>query len=62
MGVIEAPNIILAIGQSSNLEFPQDDAKKIDIQDGFIKVADDSLSTGVEGVFAGGDAATGPDK
>jgi formate dehydrogenase (NADP+) beta subunit len=55
---VEADTIILAIGQSSVLDFVND-SSKIKIKGNRV-VADDDLSTDEPGVFAGGDVVTGP--
>ncbi len=55
---VEADSIILAVGQTAVLDFVARE-KKISTQKSRISVGDD-LSTGEEGVFAGGDVVTGP--
>lgn len=58
---IEADCIILATGQRVDLDFLGDKMKnQLSNPRGLIGV-DDFYSTNLEGVFAGGDAATGPD-
>lgn len=52
----EFDNVIAAIGQV--LDIPE--TMRIPLSDGVIKVDPDTLATGLRGVFAGGDAATGP--
>ena len=55
-----AGTIILAVGQVSNLDF-LGPCKGISNEKSRIQVNQESLSTGAEGVFAGGDAVTGSD-
>jgi len=55
-----AHHIILATGQAADLEFLKN-AKGIHTKGGRIDVNESDLSTGEQGVFAGGDVATGPD-
>jgi NAD-dependent dihydropyrimidine dehydrogenase PreA subunit len=54
----QADSIILAVGQTAVLDFIARE-KNITIQGSRLSVGDD-LSTGEEGVFAGGDVVTGP--
>ncbi len=53
---LEAEQIILAVGQASDLEGLAPEL----VDRGLVKVEDDSTQTAQEGVFAGGDAASGP--
>jgi formate dehydrogenase beta subunit len=55
---VQADTIILAVGQAAILDFVARE-KNISIQKSRLSVGDD-LSTGEEGVFAGGDVVTGP--
>jgi len=56
--VIDADMVIPAIGEVPDLDFLPD---KFNIaSEGTFKVDPDNLTTGVPGVFAGGDAITGP--
>ncbi|MDD5094231.1 MAG: FAD-dependent oxidoreductase [Dehalococcoidia bacterium] len=55
--IIEADTVVVAIGQSPDLSFFKD---VVDTDRGVIKVDPLTLSTNVPGIFAGGDAATGP--
>lgn len=58
--IIEADSVIIAIGQSSDLDFikPSDN---IEITpQGTIKVIQETLETTSEGIFSGGDVAFGP--
>ena len=58
--ILEADNVVLAIGQSSKLDFLQDKSGGISVKGGLIEVDETTLSTGEKGVFAGGDIVTGP--
>ena len=55
---LEADTVILAIGQMADLAFLPEDVRVT--RWGTIAYDDDSLATSRAGVFAGGDAATGP--
>jgi NADPH-dependent glutamate synthase beta subunit-like oxidoreductase len=57
---VTANHIILAVGQSADLDFLKDE-KNINTSGGRIEVVETSLATGEEGVFAGGDVVSGPD-
>ena len=56
----DANHIILAIGQTADLEFAAE-LKGIDTAGGHIAVEETDCSTGEKGVFAGGDVVSGPD-
>ena len=56
--VINTDMIIVAVGESPDLDFMTGDMKST-IADGMIKADPVTLETGVKGVFAGGDAVTG---
>jgi len=56
---IEADQIILAIGQSPDLSFVESHSP-INIQRGMIVVDQETVETGIHGVFAGGDATRAP--
>jgi indolepyruvate ferredoxin oxidoreductase alpha subunit len=56
---IETDLIITAIGEQPDLQFVADEAASA-VVGGFIKADPVTLETGIEGVFAGGDAVTGP--
>lgn len=56
---IEADTIILAVGQSPILQFI-DREQNIKNERGRVMVDEESLATGEDGVFAGGDVVTGP--
>ncbi len=56
---IEGDQVILAIGQASDLSFIGDDSR-ISVDRGLIKVDQESLETGLKGVYAGGDVAAMP--
>jgi len=55
--VLEADTVILAIGQTPDLSFIEDE---IEVDRGVIKVNPRTMETSLPGVFAGGDAASGP--
>lgn len=57
--VVEADQVILAIGQASDLGFIDSDSP-IDIQRGMLVVDQETLETGMPGVFAGGDVTQIP--
>ncbi len=57
---MEANHIILAVGQTGDLEFVKD-KKHIRTHDGRIEVRAEDLATGMKGTFAGGDVVSGPD-
>ncbi|UCH00489.1 MAG: FAD-dependent oxidoreductase [Deltaproteobacteria bacterium] len=57
--VVEADQVILAIGQATDLSFI-DPGSPIDIQRGMIVVDGETLETGIPGVFAGGDVTKAP--
>jgi len=55
-----ADHIILAIGQTADLDFLEN-KKSINVTQGRIEVQETDFSTGEEGIFAGGDVVSGPD-
>lgn len=57
---LKADHIILAVGQSSDLDFLSGESELVR-KGSRIEVADGDLMTGSRGVFAGGDAVSGPD-
>jgi indolepyruvate ferredoxin oxidoreductase alpha subunit len=57
--IIETDLIIAAVGEQPDLQFMAEEAASA-VVDGFIKVDPVTLETGMNGVFAGGDAVTGP--
>jgi NAD-dependent dihydropyrimidine dehydrogenase PreA subunit len=57
---IDAAHVILAVGQTADLAYVEG-LKGIDANKGRIVVDEADLSTGDEGVFAGGDVVSGPD-
>lgn len=57
--VIEAELIIAAVGEEPDLSFMADDMAQA-VNGGYIKANPVTLETGISGVFAGGDAVTGP--
>ena len=57
--IIEGDQIILALGQTSDLTFLADDSR-ITVNQGLIVVDEDTLETGMKGVYAGGDVTAGP--
>lgn len=56
---IEADQVIMAVGQASDLSF-LDAEGSISTEQGRIVVKPDTLKTGMEGVYAGGDVVEGP--
>ena len=56
---VEGDQVIMAIGQASDLSF-LDDYSGITVDRGLIVVNQDTLETGMEGVYAGGDVAAVP--
>jgi Pyridine nucleotide-disulphide oxidoreductase len=56
---IQADQVILAIGQASDLSFLQS-TPSIEVKGGLIIVDEATLETGMKGVYAGGDAAALP--
>jgi NADPH-dependent glutamate synthase beta subunit-like oxidoreductase len=63
--LVEADQVILAIGQASETAFCQDfcfldDQKSLPVDQGLIAIDKDTQQTDMRGVFAGGDAANGP--
>jgi formate dehydrogenase beta subunit len=57
---IDAQNVILAIGQSTVLDFLEGQDTGVIVEKGLLKIEDNNLATGEPGVFAGGDVVTGP--
>jgi len=58
--VLDADTIIVAIGQQTDLEFLGEDSPVRITRRGTFEVDEITLETSVPGIFAGGDAATGP--
>jgi formate dehydrogenase beta subunit len=58
-GQAGAKTIILAVGQTANLGYLKKE-DKIKVDGGRIEVDEKTLATGEKGLFAGGDAVTGP--
>ena len=56
---IEADQVILAIGQASDLSFVQE-GSPIAVKRGLVVVDEATLETGMKGVYAGGDVAAAP--
>jgi len=56
---IAGDQVIMAIGQASDLSFLEDD-RRISVDKGLIVVDQDTLETGMDGVYAGGDVAAMP--
>jgi thioredoxin reductase len=57
--IIQGDQVILALGQVPDLSFLQG-TPAIETDRGMIRVREDSLETGMEGVYAGGDVTAGP--
>ncbi|TAL32327.1 MAG: FAD-binding protein [Spirochaetes bacterium] len=55
--IVQADKIILAIGQSAELAYA---GKSIKLDRGLIKIHPETAATSMAGVFAGGDATSGP--
>jgi formate dehydrogenase beta subunit len=55
---LEADTVILAIGQASDLSLLEDTA--VEVQRGLIRANEETLETGLQGVFAGGEVVSGP--
>jgi len=58
--IVNAENILMAVGQQVDLSFLGEKYSLELTKSGLIDVAEDSAMTSREGVFAGGDATTGP--
>jgi NADH-quinone oxidoreductase subunit F len=58
--VVEAENVFISIGQAQDLSFLSQDSRLERALWGTLAVDDNSLSTNIPGVFAGGDFTTGP--
>jgi len=56
--VFEADTVIIAVGETSDFSFLSNGIETTD--KGTLKVDSNSLSTGIPGIFAGGDAVSGP--
>ena len=56
---VEVDQVILAIGQRADLSFVKENGK-IAVENGLIVTNEETLETGIEGVFSGGDATQGP--
>jgi len=56
---IQGDQVIMAIGQASDLSFLEE-ASPISVHNGLIVVDQESLETGLKGVYAGGDVASMP--
>ncbi|HUV74849.1 MAG TPA: FAD-dependent oxidoreductase, partial [Anaerolineae bacterium] len=55
---IEADTVILAIGQASDLSLIE--GTSVEVQGGLIRANQETLETGLQGVFAGGEVISGP--
>ncbi len=58
--VIDVDQVIMAIGQSTDVSFLQESDNFAMTKWGTLKVDDDTLETNIAGVFAGGDVVLGP--
>jgi NADH-quinone oxidoreductase subunit F len=58
--VVEADNIIISIGQAADLSFLSEDSQLERALWGTLVVEENTLSTNIPGIFAGGDFTTGP--
>jgi formate dehydrogenase (NADP+) beta subunit len=57
--VIEADQVIMAVGQTADLSFAESD-RRLHVHRGFLAVDQETLNTGMEGVYAGGDVTSMP--
>ena len=57
--IIAGDQVVMAIGQASDLSFLEGD-RRISVERGLIVVDQETLETGMEGVYAGGDVAAMP--
>jgi NADH-quinone oxidoreductase subunit F len=55
---VDADQVILAVGQTADLSFAEDNGLRV--ENGIIAVHDETLETGIPGVYAGGDVSRGP--
>jgi len=58
--VVEADNVIISIGQAPDVSFLSEDSQLERALWGSLAVDENTLSTNIKGVFAGGDFTTGP--
>ena len=58
--LVEADNILISIGQAQDMSFLSEDSQLERALWGSLAVNDNTLSTNIPGVFAGGDFTTGP--
>ena len=58
--VLEADTVLVAIGQTPDVEFVKALAGLEVTQGGWVKVESENLATSIPGVFAGGDVVSGP--
>jgi len=56
---LEADAVVIAIGQASDISYLGENSK-VEINRGIIKVDKSTMGTNVQGMFCGGDVATGP--
>lgn len=57
---IEADTVILAIGQSTDFSFLDENGRELRTERGTIRVDEASLATPLKGLFAGGEVVSGP--
>lgn len=55
---VEADQVILAVGQAADLSFAE--GSDLKVERGLVPVDEETLETGVSGVYAGGDVGKGP--
>jgi NADPH-dependent glutamate synthase beta subunit-like oxidoreductase len=55
---VAADQVILAVGQSADLSFAGESG--LDVERGLIRIHEETMETGVPGVYAGGDVGKGP--
>jgi len=56
---VEADQVVLAIGQSADFSFAQNN-EDLKVENGLIVIDEETMETGMPGVFAGGDVGRGP--
>jgi len=56
---VEADQVVLAIGQSADLSFVEKN-EALKVENGLIAIDEETMETGMPGVFAGGDVGRGP--
>jgi len=57
---ISGDEVVICIGQKADIKFLDNDLKQSVFSNGMIKVDSATMETNIEGIFAGGDIASGP--